>query len=230
MSNPLVAQLSWLPAPPENFAAQCRALLDDPAELGRRVQHLASHALDENQLNKLAKAMQRARDAGHSLAPLTPFRLGVISNATSHFIVPALVASAARHGIALECIEADYDQVMQAALSPDSAINQAGCDAVLVAVDHRGLPLNARPGDAEAAQQAVQAALTHLETIRQGLHRHGKAVCILQTIARPVESAFGSFDPVLRGTPRQLIDEVNRGIALSVAGPEDLLLVVAHIA
>ena len=230
MSNHLYTQLAWLPAAPTDFSAQCRTLADDPADLGQRLRLLANHALDENQLNKLAKAMQRARDAGHSLAPLTPFRLGLISNATSHFIVPALVASAARHGIALECVEADYDQVVQAALSPDSAINQAGCDAVLVAVDHRGLPLNAPPGDAQAAQQAVQAALTHLETIRQGLHSHGKAVCILQTIARPVESAFGSFDPVLRGTPRQLIDEVNRGIALGVAGTEDLLLDVAHIA
>lgn len=230
MSNALYSQLAWLPAAPDDFSAQCRQWLDDPAELGRRLQRLANHALDENQLNRLAKAIQRARDAGHALAPLTPFRLGLISNATSHFIVPALVATAARHGIALECIEADYDQVMQAALAPDSAINQARCDAVLVAVDHRGLPLNPSPGDAGAAQQTVQAALAHLDMIRHGLRHHGQAVCILQTLPQPVESAFGSFDRVLPGSPRQLIDEVNRGIALGVAGTEDLLLDVAHIA
>ena len=230
MSNRLYSQLAWLPAAPDDFSAQCRQLLADPADLGKRVQRLANHALDENQLNRLAKAIQRARDAGQSLAPLTPFRIGLISNATSHFIVPVLVATAARHGIALECIEADYDQVMQAALAPDSLINQARCDAVLVAVDHRGLPLNATPGDAPAAQQTVQTALAHLAMIRNGLRSHSNTVCILQTLARPVESAFGSFDLVLPGTPRQLIDEVNRGIALSVAGTEDLLLDVAHIA
>ena len=230
MSNHLYSQLAWLAPAPDDFSRQCRELLDDPAELGRRVQRLANHGLDENQLNRLAKVIQKARNGGHSLAPLTPFRIGIISNANSHFIVPTLVASAARHGIALECIEADYDQVMQAALSPDSLINQAQCDAVLVAVDHRGLPLNATPGDAQAAQQTVEAALAHLNMIRSGLRQHSKAVCILQTLARPVESSFGSFDLVLPGTPRQLVDDVNRGIAQSLAGTEDLLLDVAHIA
>jgi len=230
MSNALYTQLAWLPAAPEDFSASCRHLLNDPSDLGRRLQHLANHALDENQLNRLAKVIDKARDAGQSLAPLTAFRIGIISNATSHFIVPALIASAARHGIALECIEADYDQVMQAALSADSPIHQAKCDAVLVAVDHRGLPLAFTPGDPQGAQASVQAALGHLEMIRRGLHSNSKAICIMQTLPRPVESTFGSFDLVLPGTPRQLIDEINRGIAMSVAGTEDLLLDVAHIA
>ncbi len=230
MSNPLYSQLAWLPAAPEDFSAQCRQLLDDRSDLGEHLQRLANHALDENQLNRLAKVVRKARDAGHSLAPLTPFRIGLISNATSHFIVPPLVASAARYGIALECIEANYDQAMQVALSPDSIINQAQCDAVLVAIDHRGLPLNATPGDAQAAQVRVQAALAHLNMIRDGLRSNSNAICILQTLPRPVESSFGNFDLVLPGTPRQLVDEINRGIALSVAGTEDLLLDVAHIA
>ncbi len=230
MSNALYTQLAWLPAAPEDFSASCRHLLNDPSDLGRRLQHLANHALDENQLNRLAKVIDKARDAGQSLAPLTAFRIGIISNATSHFIVPALIASAARHGIALECIEADYDQVMQAALSADSPIHQAKCDAVLVAVDHRGLPLAFTPGDPQGAQASVQAALGHLEMIRSGLRSNSKAICIMQTLPRPVESTFGSFDLVLPGTPRQLIDEINRGIAMSVAGTEDLLLDVAHIA
>jgi FkbH-like protein len=230
MSNQLFSQLAWLPRAPADFNARCRALADEPTELGRRAQRLANHALDDNQLHRLAKALQKAREAGHALAPLTPFRLGLLSNATSHFLVPPLVATAARHGIALECVEADYDQAMQAALSADSAINRARCDAVLVAVDHRGLPLQTVPGDAQAEQRATQAALDHLDLIRGGLRRHGQAICILQTLARPVESAFGSFDRVLPGTPRHLIDEINRGIAGSVAGSEDLLLDIAHLA
>lgn len=229
MSNPLYAQLGWLPAPPDDFAAQCRRLADEPAELGRRVQRLANHGLDENQLNRLAKVIAKARDGGASLAPLLPFRLGVVGNATTHFIVPALIASAARHGIALECIEADYDQAMQVALDSGSAVNQARCDAVLLAIDHRGLPLAATPGDAQGAQRSVDAALGHLAAVRSGLRQHG-AICILQTLPRPVETSFGSFDFVLPGTPRQLVDELNRGIARSVAGSEDLLLDVAHLA
>lgn len=233
MSNSLYSKLAWLPPAPADFAARCKAEFtsQDPAQtLGRHFQALASHALDENNLNRLARTIRKARDAGKSLAPLTPFRLGIISNATSHFLVPALEASAARHGIALECIEADYDQVMQEALSPESLINRAQPDAVLIAVDYRGLPLQACPGDEGAAQANVTAALGHLAMVRNGLSTHGKTICIVQTLARPTESLFGGLDAVLPGTLRHLIDTTNRGIAESILGTEDLLLDVAHLA
>lgn len=232
MTFDLYAGLRWLPAAPADFATQCRALPGSADPIGRQAQRLASHALDENQLNRLANALGKARAAGVSFAPLTPFRLGIVSNATSHFLVPVLVATAARHGIALECVEADYGQAMQAALDPDSALNRAGCDAVLVAIDARGLPLACTPGDAAAAQQTVEAALAQLLTIRDGFRKHGggKTVCILQTLPRPVDSLFGSFDSALAGTPRQLIDELNRMLAQSVAGSDDLLFDVAHLA
>jgi FkbH-like protein len=178
--------------------------------------------------------MRKAREAGKSLAPLVPFRLGIISNATSHFLVPALEATAARHGIALECIEADFDQVMQEALSPQSTINRAQLDAVLVAVDYRGLPLRTSLGDEDAAKASIAAALTHLNMVRNGLKQNGKpggkTLCIMQTLARPVEALFGGLDAVLPGTMRSLVDGINRGIAESVLGTEDLLLDVAHLA
>jgi len=65
-------------------------------------------------VDQLAKALDKARgnagSGGEALAPLTPFRLAVLSNSTIDMIVPALVASAARHGIALEVIQPSYDQ------------------------------------------------------------------------------------------------------------------------
>jgi len=230
MSNTLYTELAWLPRAPEDFSTQVRGLQATEADLGAAVQRLANHRLDENQLNKLAKAIDKARAAERPLVPLVPFRLGIVSNATSHFIVPALVATAARHGIALECIEADYDQVMQTALSPDSAINRAHCDAVLIAVDHRGLPLVPMPGDEEAARRTVDAALTHLNMVRDGIRRNGQAIAIVQTVPRPVESSFGSFDLALPGTLRSLIDDLNRAIGRSIPGSEDLLFDVAHLA
>jgi FkbH-like protein len=227
MSSSLFANLSWLPPAPADFAALCRAV---PEAAGAHVKFLAGHALDGNQLERLAKAIGKARKDGLSLAPLTPFRLGIISNATSHFIVPAAIASAARHGIALDCIEADYDQVMQEALSPDSTINRAKPDAVLVALDYRGLPLRPTPGDAAAAEATVAACLQHLAMIRAGIRENSQAICILQTVPRPVEGQFGNFDLVLPGTLRSLIDAVNRGIAESIAETSDLLFDVAGLA
>src|SRR4051812_2634606 len=111
MTNPLYSTLAWLPPAPADFSASCKQLLESPAELGLRAQRLANYQLDESQLNRLAKVVQRARAAGASFAPLVPFRLGIISNATTHLLVPPLLATALRHGIALECVEADYDQV-----------------------------------------------------------------------------------------------------------------------
>jgi FkbH-like protein len=229
MTADLFAELSWLPAAPADFATSCKTLAASSAASGRLAQQLANHRLDENQLNKLANAMKKALAGGGSLSPLTPFRLGIVSNATSHFLVPVLVATAARHGICLQCVEADYGQAMQMALDPESLINTARCDAVLVALDARGLPLGASPGDADSARRTVDAALAQLNTIRRGLSQNG-AVCILQTLPRPVESLFGSFDAALPGTLRRLVDDLNRALAENVLGSQDLLLDVAHLA
>lgn len=228
MTHDLYLDLSWLPAAPHDFSQQCRALAG--ANVGRELMRLANHALDENQLNRLASTLSKARTAGAELSPLAPFRLGIISNATTHFLVPVLEATAARHGILLECVEAEYGQVMQSALDTSSSIHRAKCDAVLIAVDQRGLPLVPSPGDADGAEQAVAASLEQLNAIRAGLGQQGSAVCIVQTLPRPVDALFGSFDAALPGTPRQLADELNRRLAVSLAGSQDLLLDVAHLA
>jgi FkbH-like protein len=230
MSNQLYSHLEWLPETPADFSTQCRGLAEAGPDFGKRVRQLANYRLDESALNRLAKAMAKVTAAGHSLAPLAPFRLGIVSNATSHFMVSALVATAARHGFALECVESEYGQTMQAALSPESSVNRARCDAVLIAIDHRGLPLSNVAGDASNAENDVKAALGQLETIRQGLRANGAGACIMQTLPRPVESLFGNFDFVLAGTQRQALDQLNRELAKSVAGSEDLLLDVAHLA
>jgi FkbH-like protein len=230
LTDPHYLGLSWLRPAPADFAAACRSLVSEPRDVGRRAQRLANHALDENQLNRLASALAKVRAAGHDLAPLVPFRLGIIGNATTHFLVPVLIGSAARYGIALECVEADYGQVMQAALAADSVINQPGCDAVLLALDHHGFSITTEPGNAPAARQALEAALDQLSTVRAGIAAHSSAVCIVQTLPRPVETLFGSFDFALAGTSRQLLDELNRALAASLAGSHDLLLDVANLA
>ena len=56
------------------------------------------------------RSSRRRAPQGKSLEPLTEYRLALISNATVDFIVPALTATAARYGIALECVAAGYDQ------------------------------------------------------------------------------------------------------------------------
>jgi FkbH-like protein len=230
MSNDLYTNLSWLPLSPADFSMRCRALLEVDGDLGKRVQALATHALDENQLSRLAKALSKARQSNRSLNPLTAFRLGVLSNSTVDFVVPALIATAARHGIALECVTAEYDQVIQEALSPESTISGAKPDAVLIAIDYRALPLRSKAGSAADADAAVQTALDYIEAVRLGIKANSKAICILQTLPPPPERLFGSLDRLLPGTLRNIIDRVNAGLAGSVFGTEDVLLDVAGLA
>jgi len=229
MSDQLYADLAWLPRAPADFRARCRAVAD-ASEPGRAIVALAQHALDENQLRRLADAIARVRASGAPLAPLTPFVLGVLGNATLEPVVPALVASAARYGIALECVEADFGQTVQEALSPYSRMNRARPDAVLLALDHRGVALSAPPGDAEASDGAVADAAAFVRRVRDALREHGGTRSIVQTIAPPAETLFGSFDRAIAGTPRSLTGAFNAALVDSLSGTDDVLFDVAALA
>ena len=208
--DPLYSELRWLPRMAEGFSERLKDLGNQPGPLGREFQSLASHALDLNQLTKLAKAIGKARADGKSLDPLVPFKLAILTNSTFDLIVPALVASAARHGIALEVIQPSYDQAAQEALTPDSKVNSSKPDAVLFALDYRALPLKLSLGNREASSATIQGVIGYLQTLRNGIKANSNAVCIFQTFAPPVETLFGSLDRALQGTMRNLIDGINR--------------------
>jgi FkbH-like protein len=226
----IYSELKWLPRAPQDFSERLKSLGSSAGPIGRELQALALHALDLNQLTKLAKVIGRARSEGKSLDPLTPFRLAILSNSTIDLILPALVASAARRGIALEVIQPSYDQVAQEALTPDSIVNSSKPDAVLVALDYRALPLKLSIGDSETSSATVQGAIGYLHALRNGIKSHSNAVCIIQTFAPPAEPLFGSLDRALPGTMVNLIGAVNRELAESVHGSGDVLLDVALLA
>jgi FkbH-like protein len=228
--NSLHVDLQWLLPAPEGFSSQLKNLVPSSEGLGRELQALASYSLDLNQLTKLAKLIGQTRAEGSSLAPLTPFRLAVLSNSTVDLVVPALVASAARHGISLEVVQPSYDQVAQEALTPDSKVNCSKPDAVLFALDYRALPLKLSLGDAEAASASVQGVLGYLQALRQGVKSNSGALCIFQTFAPPTEPLFGSLDCGLPGTMRSMLGGINRELAAFVLGSGDVLLDVAGLA
>jgi FkbH-like protein len=225
----LHADLAWLPVAPNDFNTQLRSALDAGTALGPELRRLATHRLNGNQLSKLAKALASARAEAKSIAPLAPFRLGLLSNATTGLVSPALVGTALRYGIALDVVEAPFNQVAQVALQPHSILAASRLDAVLLAIDVRGIPLVPAPGDREAAEKNVEAALHYVRTIRNGLRGQLGASLILQTVARLPEPLFGSFDFRLPGTARWLVDRFNRILADDL-GDEELLLDVASIA
>jgi FkbH-like protein len=229
MSGDLYASLAWLSGAPPDFRQRCRALSESP-EPGRAVIGLAQYALDENQLRRLADAIAAVRARDGTLSPLAPFKLAVLGNATLEPVVPALVASAARYGIALECIEADFGQTVQEALSPGSRVNRAKPDAVLLALDHRGVSLASQPGDSEAAAASVADAVELVRALRAALRENGGARSIVQTLAPPAETLFGSFDRAIAGTPRSLATAFNSALVDSLSATDDVLFDVAALA
>lgn len=227
MESDLFLDLAWLPRPPAEFKEMCRRVAGSPS--GAEIQHLASFALDANQAARLTRVMRPLKDKEGLPSPLIPLKLGILANGTIDLVINALSVAAARHGLLLEIITADYGTFIQESLDPASRMNAARCDVVLVALDYRAFPLVPSPGDAAAAAATVEEAIRLLNRIREGISANG-AVCIVQTLATPAEVLFGSLDRSLPGTLRQLIDAFNRRLAAGFDGIPDTLLDVAAIA
>lgn len=219
--------LDWLLPCPDDFRSRVRAFASADRS-GEAAMALARHGMGVNALNQLAKALGKLRSDGRSLAPLSPFRLGLLGTGTLDLIAPQLVASAARHGLDLTCVTAPYGQLVQQAFDPASTINRAGCDAVLLALDYQDLPL----AMAQAADGAdpVEASLTFLRGLRNNLRRHGGATVIVQTLAEPVVTMFGHFDARRASTVLARVRACNQALALDLADGEDVLLDVAALA
>lgn len=230
MGNELFTDLTWLPNPPADFRKQCRELVEAGDKDASALVALASFSLDENQLIALTNTIDRMRKAARSLAPLVPFRLAVLGNGTLDALIPALVGTAARHHIALDCVKADFGQTIQEALDPQSKINRAKPDAVLLAIDYRGLPLGTSVVDAASASTAIDASIAYVRSLREGFRKNSGAVTIVSSLAAPAESLFGSFDAVAKGTLRNAIDTFNAALVAELRNSEDLLLDVASLA
>jgi FkbH-like protein len=210
-------QLSWLPEAPDDFRARCRALAQAGGAWARDARFLASHRLDSAQLVQLAKSIEALQA---QTGDLTGFKLAFLSNGTTDFIFPCLVASAARHGILLERIDTPFDQAVQQAMDPGSRLHQAAPNAVVLALDSRALPLD----------NSVDAALAHVNALRAAIHRHSTTSIIIQNIARIPAPLFGNLDRTLARSSYRRILDYNKALEESVAVNGDYLFDVASLA
>ncbi len=127
-------------------------------------------ALTTIQLRKIA------RRRGDLPAPkgFESFRLGLISNANSDFLVPALEASALRHGVWLDVTVTGMGHGIASILDPDSDLNRARPDAVLIAYTWHTLGAAAQtPGDTAGAAAAVDHLLEEIEMMAGMLAKAG---------------------------------------------------------
>ncbi|GAM97945.1 hypothetical protein U91I_01575 [alpha proteobacterium U9-1i] len=223
-----MTHLPWLPPKPDDFRTRVRAL-GEHEHVGQFIQTLAWHDLDDSAAVLLSREIRKLRDTGHSLAPLAACKLGVLASATFDLVADVLPASASRHGVDLEIITAPYDQVIQQALDANSEINRAECDAVLLAIDHRWLQLDRPQLTDESARMHVAQAVERVKTVAKALRAAGAAP-ILPTIATPPDFLFGHMDRRVSGSPRAMIDVVNRQIVSLTAELGGYVLDVAALA
>ena len=220
--------LQWLPRPMADFRRACKELSGEKADLGLRIQGLATHYLEASQATLLGKTLSRLRLEGADLKPLAPLRLGIVASATYDFIAAALPAAAARHGVSLEVYLAGLDQVEQEVLDPRSGLNLAKPDVVLVGIDHRWLGLD-RPALQGDAEDRVQTAIDRLRAVVTAIVAQGGATPILPTIPTPPLALFGAYDRRQPGTTRSMIEEFNRQLPQLCAETSAQLVDVAGI-
>ena len=228
MSDPI--SLPWLLAPPADFRARLKAARSadrlDPVELSR----LATFGLDLSQLGQLGRLVAGNHELLASSGRFRPVRLGIVATHTADLVAEALPATGVRHGLLVTTRSVDYGQMAQALLDPESQLALAEPDFVLLALDSFALGL-ARPlFDEVEAEAAVQSALDYVNSLRDGTHQNIGAGTILQTLAPPAETLFGSFDARQPGSVRWMIARFNQRMAAEAVSEADLLLDTAAIA
>ncbi len=221
--------LPWLPRLSEDFRSRLQSIEEGAKDdWGPKLRSLATQYVGLNQAMAISRTLNvlRARNLSPSLSR---FKLGVVSTATTDFLKPMLEASALRYGLSLELSVADFGQVVQEALDAGSLINRARPDAVLLAIDHRGLPFRI----SDRSQQLPfdpGAALDQISSACEAFEKNSGATCLVQTLPAPPQLLFGSLDAALAGTLRSSIARFNAVLASDFTARGNVLVDVEWLA
>jgi len=226
MNPDYFARLEWLERSPDNFRELTQAALNCGEEAGTELRRLAQYALNEPQLNQLGRAFSKARAPETVWKGLTSFRLAILSNSTTDHLIAPLIASALRYGIDLHVQSFSYHESYVVAVSGDDRLKEFAPNAVLVAIDHRGLPLREVFGHEDEERQIAEECAAYLQAMYDGVRKKIASLCIGQTIARPVSSSFGHADKKIAGSIGRIVGSVNDFIA----GAADILFDAASLA
>ena len=200
--------LPWLPVAPDDWLERNKQIVPGGKDAGAELRALAQFRLDASKSIALKRTAAKLRKAGGNLAPLSLFRLGIVAANTFDLVLDCLPAAAMRHGVNLETAQTPYGMIMQPVLDPGSALYTASLDGVLVVADHRWLGLDAA-APATSGPDAADGALRQIEDVLRALKDNGGPPAIVQTLALPLSSLFGSFDAGVAGSVRAGIARFN---------------------
>jgi FkbH-like protein len=218
-------ELPWLPSPGDDFRSRVRALRQ-AAEIDERdIRILSTAALNLPQLELLAKAVPKAA------LPLGAewLKLAILSNATTDLLIPAIVATAPRHAIWIDAKGAPFGSFVNEALDPQSETHQRRNDVVVLALDYRAFGFTPCPGNAARAEELVDAAIQTVQQLAQAFQAANGALVVVQTLAPPTGSLFGSLDCQLPGTLNWMVERFNQQLR-AARSPGTVLLDIAQLA
>jgi len=224
-------ELPWLPSTLPDFNERCSHIADSE-NLIDEVRLLANCCISINQSNRLARAINKLTDENRNKlsGAFSPFKLGLVSNATMDLFVPSFIVSALRKGILLDVITADFGQIAQEAFDPESVLNRAKPDAVLLALDYRAYSFSANALAMSNADCDSQEALGFLKNVRNAFMQNSGVICITQTLASPPFALAGSFDLQKDGMIRKEIQKFNTGLIEDLNTTSDILMDVSSLA
>ncbi len=231
----MLKSMSWLLTAPHDFRDQVRALQTEmrgagAPDLGLRLFRLANHALDENQLTRLARLAAEGHAKGVAPAPFSALRLGVFGDGTLSLLAPAIAGSALRHRLMVDTFAGAFNGALADALDPSSGVRAARLDMALFVSDARVLGLDQPAASREAAREKVEAAFAQLRRTVEGLRPSVASALLVQTVAAPLEPLFGSYDRMEPSSPLSMIAAFNQKIAEWAADGAVVLVDVAHLA
>lgn len=231
----MLRDLSWLPPPAPTFRDDLRRLRAEAngqiePDFAHRVIALATAALDESQLAKLANLAASICARKEAPAGLDRIRLGVLGDGTLNLLGPSIAGSALRHNIALTIIEGDHSRALQEATDPESGLRTAGLDMALVVNDARLAGLDRAASSLAEADAKVANAFQKLKLTVDGLRPSVRSAIMVQTAVPPLEPLFGSFDRVEAVSPFAMVEAFNRRLAEWAASGAVVLVDTARLA
>ncbi len=226
----MLTELAWLPKPGDVETAALRKAVSGPlAGGGSAWRRLLTFGWPESDLGKAGRILRRGWASG-SLIPTeggaVALRMLVIATQTFSHMVDAVVASAFRHGVALEIELAEY--VSPGAWLANPANRADGFDIVLVAADAaawRFVPHDGPVGDDGNDRQA--SAVDH---VVGGLVDRGARTVILQTVCDDLSELAIHLDATLPGSRQRYLAALNEAIGHAAAAGGALVLDWARMA
>ncbi len=198
-----IITLPRLPSAPADFEEQCKARVRGTDQVGQSIRFMASHRLPAPMMLNLGRTIARCREGRLSPGPPASFKFGVLSGSTVDSVDSSLPFAAARHGAALD-VTVPYGQVVLQAPSPNSVINGATVDGILLVLDHHSFrleELSPEDGDGLAASAPDRAA-------------------ILQTIPVPPLPTSGGYHKTEEATLAEVASETRRRRIVRLIGAE----------